>query len=259
MAKQSKDILEQEALFQDLKIEKKKRKDQGRFYEDKAAQHMFAFRAKQIGSLKGKKILDLGCGKGESTISSLEAGAYVTAIDISPLSIEYVKEQAREKGLEDRLCAEVMDANNLTIEDNTFDMVIGGGILHHLPTLEKALSEIRRVLKPGGYAVFHEPLGINPFINLYRFCTPSMRTKDEEPLKTKELELIKKVFPKTDFTFFDNLTLLSKIFSAAHLPSVANGLQGVLIPLDEKLLKSKKSKITFAQKMAWVVVMKMYK
>jgi ubiquinone/menaquinone biosynthesis C-methylase UbiE len=50
------------------------------------------------------------------------------------------------------------DCENLPLKDNSFDMITGNGVLHHLPDMEKALGEIKRVLKPGGVAVFlHEP------------------------------------------------------------------------------------------------------
>ena len=71
--------------------------------------------------------------------------------------------------------------------------------------MERAYSELRRVLKPDGHAVFIEPLGHNPFINLYRWMTPAMRTEDEHPLKWNDLNALKTHFQDVKiecFTFF---------------------------------------------------------
>lgn len=259
MEKDKKQILEDEARFQDSKIETSVRANQSRYYMDKAAQHMKNFRLEQIGNLYEKKVLDLGCGDGNSTIKALKAGAYVTAIDISPRSIEFVKELAIKEGLSDKLTALVADAQNLPFPGESFDIVIGGGILHHLTQFETALKEIKRVLKSDGHAVFHEPLGMNPFINLYRKFTPTKRTDDEKPLGIAELNLIKSIFPSTEFGFFDNATLISKIFVTLHLDNIADKLQGPLISIDKRILKGKPDKITFMQKLAWVVIINMKK
>jgi SAM-dependent methyltransferase len=98
-----------------------------------------------------------------------------------------------------------MDAQNLTFPDESFDVVLGGAILHHLE-LNKALMTIRRVLKAGGSAIFIEPLGHNPAINFYRRRTPQMRTEDEHPLLTEDLDLIRHVFPGTSLRYFNLLT-----------------------------------------------------
>ncbi len=86
-----------------------------------------------------------------------------------------------------------MDAENLKFNDHTFDLVYGSGILHHL-SIEKAIVEIKRVLKKDGRAIFYEPLGHNIFINIFRLLTPSLRSEDEHPLLIKDLELIKRTF-----------------------------------------------------------------
>jgi len=85
----------------------------------------------------------------------------------------------------------LMDAHKLEFDDNTFDAVYGAGILHHLD-LETALSEINRVLKPGGIATFFEPLDINPIGKLVRYFTPNARTEDEKPFTFKELRIVKR-------------------------------------------------------------------
>lgn len=142
---------------------------------------------------EGKTVLDFGCGEGYATQRMLELGAAkVEAIDIS----EGMIEQARETNNNDeRANFQVMNAEELTFEDNQFDIVFGGAILHHLD-LDKAFNEIKRVLKPNGYAVFVEPLGHNPIVNYYRSKTPEARTPFEHPLLKKDFKLAKTIFSK---------------------------------------------------------------
>jgi SAM-dependent methyltransferase len=81
----------------------------------------------------------------------------------------------------------------LEFPDDSFDVVYGGGILHHLE-FERALSEVRRVLKPGGLMLFEEPLNINPVGKFVRWLTPKARTEDERPLQNAELNLCARGF-----------------------------------------------------------------
>lgn len=129
----------------------------------------------------GRVILDYGCGKGENSLKYLGMGGQVHGIDISSTYIDQAATAARAAGHpEDRFHFSVMDAHAMTYDDNTFDLIFGYGILHHLNP-EVALSEIHRVLKPGGRVLLQEPLGGNPLLKLYRLLTPHARTPDEEP------------------------------------------------------------------------------
>jgi SAM-dependent methyltransferase len=89
----------------------------------------------------------------------------------------------------------------MTFPADTFDMVIGEGILHHLD-LEQSYTEISRVLKPGGLAVFMEPLGHNIAMRLFRYFTPKMRTDDEHPLLKRDLDLADRFFSQTRFDYY---------------------------------------------------------
>lgn len=252
----STEYLKKEAEYQDAKVEKKVRKNMDNFYTDEASVYRFNHRLALIGDLDGKKVLDLGCGKGYMTLSFLEMGAYVTAIDISPKSVELVKKNAADIGKNDNLTAIVMDAHSLELDNEIFDIVIADGILHHLTNLSQALNEIKRVLKPDGYAIITEPLGMNWFLRFYRFITPKLRSSDEHPFKMKEINMLKEIFPNSKFYFFELTTLLSKPFIALKMKRFANGLQKTLLKCDKKLIMKETEKITFLQRMSWMFIVK---
>lgn len=144
-------------------------------------------------NVKGKCILDLGCGFGDKSLLMARHGGDVFGIDIADNYIAISKSAAFDANLEDRCVFQQMDAHSMSFEDNKFDYVVGRGIIHHLD-LAVSLSEIKRVLKPGGRAMFVEPLGANPLLKIFRLLTPSARTVDERPLSIKDLAWIQKNF-----------------------------------------------------------------
>ena len=127
-------------------------------------------------------MLDLGCQEGVSTAHYARLGARrVVGIDISPVAIEKARRLAPHAEFH------VRDAHHTGFADASFDAVIGHAILHHLD-FAAAIAEIRRVLRPGGYAVFREPLRDNPAAKLIRVLTPRARTADELPLSRAQIE-----------------------------------------------------------------------
>lgn len=98
--------------------------------------------------------LELGCGTGFFTLNLKLAGvideAHVT--DLSPGMVEVAQRNARDLGFE--VAGRVADAERLPYEDESFDIVIGHAVLHHIPDLDAAFAEILRVLRPGGRFVF---------------------------------------------------------------------------------------------------------
>lgn len=101
-------------------------------------------------SLRGKRVLDIGCGTGWTTAEFALAGAEVHAIDLTEKAIELAKKHLELYGLTGEI--KIGDAENLNFPDSYFDYVLAWGVLMHTPNTGKAISEIRRVLKPGGRA-----------------------------------------------------------------------------------------------------------
>jgi ubiquinone/menaquinone biosynthesis C-methylase UbiE len=96
----------------------------------------------------GKKVLDLGCGGGIDSAEFIRNGAIVVSADFSQTAVETTRSLLKEANLLGKVVQ--ADATALIFEDNTFDCVYSFGVLHHIPHVKKALSEIKRVLKPGG-------------------------------------------------------------------------------------------------------------
>ena len=140
-----------------------------------------------LDAARGRRVLDLGCGRGERSVDLLGRGARVDGIDISPVYVAQAEAAAQEAGHDPSQFAFVAgDAHHLPYDDETFDLVVGDGILHHLD-LDAALREVHRVLAPGGRALFREPLLDNPLLKLFRAVTPKARTDDELPLSGRDL------------------------------------------------------------------------
>ncbi len=146
---------------------------------------------KFLKTLGGKKVLDYGCGKGNLSQYILSQGGSVYGIDISLDYIKNATDRCISEGYDtSRFHFYQMDAHDLDFQDNTFDIIVGLGILHHLNT-EMALPEIYRVLKPGGRVLLQEPLADNPLLRIFRRLTPSARTVDEKPFTKKDIERLK--------------------------------------------------------------------
>ncbi len=135
----------------------------------------------------GRLILDYGCGLGEASLEFLEKGWITYGIDISPRYVARATRSAQESGYPDgRYRFLVMDAHSIAFGTETFDLVVGRGILHHLEA-GTALREIHRILKPGGRVLLLEPLADSPLLRLFRQLTPKARTNDERPLSGSDL------------------------------------------------------------------------
>ena len=109
--------------------------------------------------------LELGCGTGFFLLNLMQAGVakdgFVT--DISPGMVNVAVRNAAKLGLP--VQGRVADAESIPYEDNSFDLVVGHAVLHHIPDVELSLREVLRVLKPGGRFVFAgEPTRRGDFI-----------------------------------------------------------------------------------------------
>ncbi len=170
------------------------------------------FALESFGDIRGKKILDLGCGNGEAAVYFAKQGAFATAVDISPACVGNALTLAQKHGVS--IESGVMEAEHLRFNDGVFDHVFGLGALHHFADLDQCMKEIARVLKPGGSAAFIEPLSHNPAIAVYRVLAKEVRTPTEAPLSWDRLMGLKDYFSSLEhreFWFF-SLLIFFKFF-----------------------------------------------
>jgi SAM-dependent methyltransferase len=124
--------------------------------------------------------------------------------------IERAVRRARVNDVADRIHLEEMSFEDLRYPDAFFDVVAGFGVLHHVD-LDGARDSLHRVLKPGGLAVFNEPLGHNLPLEFARKYLPYPRKKEHAtdiPLKIKDIERFAAPFERyvvTPFYFFSML------------------------------------------------------
>lgn len=98
----------------------------------------------------GLRVLEIGVGLGADHEEFARAGATLFGVDLTERAIDRTRNRFRQLGLKSNL--QVGDAEALPFEDQSFDVVYSWGVLHHSPDTRKAVSEVHRVLKPGGHA-----------------------------------------------------------------------------------------------------------
>lgn len=202
-----------------------------------------------LTDLAGKSLLDYGCGRGETSLKYMNVGAaHITGIDISTVFIEDARSKMQAAGIDkSRYGFYVMDAHALDFKDECFDLIVGFGILHHLDATV-ALSEIHRVLKPGGRVLLQEPLADNPLLRLFRLLTPNARTEDEEPFSRKAvLKLTSNRLWNTELFYCGILEAPVAMFTSVLMPKSPNNWALRVADKIEKRLHSKKVLLNWNQ------------
>jgi SAM-dependent methyltransferase len=193
-----------EQAFHDRQAERRRlalSRDDLRFTDDAYLDHETWLRSAlaRLGDVRGKQVLDLGCGHGMAAVVLARSGAIVTGLE---LSAGYLAEaRARAEANDVRITWVQGDAEHLPFASASFDAIWGHAILHHLD-IAVAAAEVERVLRPGGRAVFCEPWGGNPLLRWARnrlAYTGKERTPDEAPLRSNCLPILRRRFPRLEW------------------------------------------------------------
>ncbi|MBN9518342.1 class I SAM-dependent methyltransferase [bacterium] len=187
--------------------------------------HLFAkeqmFRL--AGDLRGKHVLEVGCGEGVASVQLAYCGAKVDAVDISPVSIDVARRRAETNGLTANFRVADVTRDDVAPPD-TYDVVWCDLILHHLTdSLGAIMDGVKRWLKPGGIFIAREPVAYAGWLKAARRLVPVTvdATDDEQPLRPEEFDVIAAHFPDLRRRYFRILARADRL--GAGLP-VLRGL-----------------------------------
>jgi len=141
-----------------------------------------------LGELRGTTVVDLGCGEGLNTVILASLGARVLSVDISDKSLELTGKRALANGVRENVTLVHSDAATIPVQEGTADRVLCAAILHHVDCVATA-KQIRRILKPGGTAVFLEPIEGPRWLSSLKSFVPRQAdvTDDEQPLTMQQV------------------------------------------------------------------------
>lgn len=167
-----------------------------------------------LGDIKGKRLLDIGCGLGENSLLFARWGAHVTGVDISGASIAVARRRADKFGLSER--ATFMETP-FELTDTTrgaYDVVWCAAFLHHvLDRLDDVCDVLTRLVVPEGFVLFSEPVRLSRTVKLLRKLVPirTAGTPDERPLEQPDLAMISSRFDIQEPRLFGPVSRLQRI------------------------------------------------
>lgn len=219
--------------------------------------HRFARRSRTmvgmaefLGDLNGKKVLEYGCGLGQLSVLLAKSGATVYAFDISEASVRLTRERAEINEVADRVIVIVAAGENLPFADETFDVVVGKAVLHHL-NVDLSARHLYRVLKENGKGAFTEPMGMNPFLQFGRDHLPYPGKNPrgiDQPLNYDDINRWGDAFSEFSFRELQLLSMFERVLGFnRRLP--------LLQRLDDVLLK----RVPFLRRYCRYVVLYMVK
>jgi SAM-dependent methyltransferase len=165
----------------------------------------------QLGDVHGLPVLDYGCGHGMASVVLARRGAYLTAFDLSAGYVDEARLRAQANDVE--IAFVQADAERLPFADHSFARAWGHAILHHLD-LHRAAPELKRVMLPGGVAVFCEPWGENPVLNwARRSVSDKAHTPHERPLCQDDIRVLRSFFPYVEMRGYQLLGMSRRLFN----------------------------------------------
>lgn len=149
-----------------------------------------------LGDVRGRRVIDFGCGSGANTVLLANRGAHVWGIDISEDLLRIAARRMAVAGRSGGASFIAASAHQLPFPDDSIDVVFGMAILHHLD-LALVSQEIRRVLRPGGRGIFKEPIRNSATVRFVRSLIPYRKpdvSPFERPLTDAEVAAFAKPF-----------------------------------------------------------------
>lgn len=158
-----------------------------------------------LGRTDGQRVLDFGCGDGQCTTLISSHGGRVLALDISTDLLAMARQRSLLDGANQEVAPLCGSAHAVPLQSESVDVVFGMAVLHHVD-LRLAAAEVHRVLKPGGRAIFTEPIRNSKLLAAIRSLIP-YRQPDispfERPLRFDEIEAFASRFRSWQHREFD--------------------------------------------------------
>lgn len=167
-----------------------------------------------LGDIRGKRLLDVGCGLGENSLLFARWGAQVTGVDVSGASLAVARQRAAKFGLTDRVSFVETPVELLDTANGSYDVVWCAAFLHHvLDRLDEVCDLLRKLVVPQGFVLFSEPVRLSRAVKLLRKLTPipSAGTDDERPLERDDLDVINSSFDMEEPRVFGPVSRLERI------------------------------------------------
>tara|TARA_B100000519_G_C14196994_1_gene415988 strand:+ start:228 stop:983 length:756 start_codon:yes stop_codon:yes gene_type:complete len=166
--------------------------------------------------LPKKEVLEIGSGSGKYTYPLLDTGAYVTATDISQMSLKLLSKRLEKSRYYKNLKTKVVDMESIPFDDNTFDVISIAGSLSYGRS-ELVDKEIYRVLRPNGYFICVDSLNFNPiyrtnrYINYLRGLRSLMTLKNMPTIK--RVSAYSNLYSQVTLKYFGCISFLSPLIS----------------------------------------------
>jgi ubiquinone/menaquinone biosynthesis C-methylase UbiE len=190
----------------------------------------------------GKHVLEIGVGLGADHQRFAEGGAKIVGIDLTERAIDHTRCRLAAFGLKSSLS--IGDAEELSFADESFDRVFSWGVLHHTPDTQKAVSEVWRVLRPGGEArvmIYHKwslvglmlwvryaLIGMRPWLSLTQVYSRYLESPGTKAYSIRSAEALFSAFSdvriRTELTHGDLLESGAGQRHAGTLLSIARAL-----------------------------------
>ena len=195
---------------------KEQEKSNLRVYQQEALSFAFQRLKEHFGSLKNKKVLEIGPGKGYNLLQFAKLGANMIAIDISKNSLKLSKKLLDRHKLSGKSKFIQMDAHNLQFKKNEFDIIFLQTTLMHLDPL-KVAKQCKRVLKKNGIFLFIEPSAHNLLIKFYRLFFSKFKETKPDYLTYEQVRKISKLFQAWEIKGFYLFSFFCLIFDENSL------------------------------------------
>lgn len=208
----------------------------------------------QLGDVRGKKVLDVACGIGQTTQILAERGAQVVALDFSATGLEKTRARVDAAGVGAQVKTVQASVEQIPFEADEFDLVFAQNFLMHVSAL-KVGQEIWRVLKPNGKAVFIEPLAHHPVVKIYRKFFSGYKGTRPRWTTHHELAELARPFHKVTTHSFYLATALASVSFIQKRRGLLKIVFTVLHQIDKLLLKI----APHSERYAWIAVTELVK